>query len=94
MTDLYILQYNFERRKFAQELIAFDKWYEAGFSTKARSVLFADKENKPAEVPTEPFEYVSYGMFLVSYLTFEFLPGLSSLSAVSRRELVYNTTLQ
>ncbi|KAI0084010.1 FAD binding domain-containing protein [Irpex rosettiformis] len=38
--------YEFERRKFAQELISFDKWYEAGFSTKARSELFDDKEKK------------------------------------------------
>ncbi|KAI0818888.1 FAD binding domain-containing protein [Irpex lacteus] len=48
--------YDSERRKFAQELIAFDKWYEAGFSTKARSELFEDKEKKETAAPIEPFE--------------------------------------
>lgn len=32
-------QYEFERRIFAQELIAFDKWFSEGFSAKARAKL-------------------------------------------------------
>lgn len=49
-----VIQYEFERRKFAQELIAFDKWYEGGFSVKARMDVFKDKESKA--LPVEPFE--------------------------------------
>ncbi|KAI0818935.1 FAD binding domain-containing protein [Irpex lacteus] len=47
--------YEFERRKFAQELIAFDKWYEASFSTKARAEIFEGAE-EDIVAPVEPHE--------------------------------------
>lgn len=32
-----LLQYEFERRAVAQELIGFDKWFAEGFSSRARA---------------------------------------------------------
>lgn len=61
---LRVMQYEFERRKFAQELIAFDKWYEASFSTKARAEIFEGAE-EDIVAPVEPHEYVhTFTVFL------------------------------
>ena len=50
------LQYEFERRKFAQQLIEFDKWYEKGFSAKSRSELLRDKGQTVISIPESPWE--------------------------------------
>ncbi|EIM82041.1 uncharacterized protein STEHIDRAFT_103548 [Stereum hirsutum FP-91666 SS1] len=48
--DMSLLKtYEFERLKFAQDLIRFDGLYEAGFSVKARSELLKDKTKPPPE---------------------------------------------
>lgn len=46
-------QYEFERRKFAQELITFDKWFAAGFSAEARTEILTDSAD---EAKTEHWE--------------------------------------
>jgi phenol 2-monooxygenase len=48
--------YEHERRPVAQALIAFDKWYSAGFSAKARAEIFKDT---PAPGPLEGFRLSS-----------------------------------
>ncbi|EIM90606.1 uncharacterized protein STEHIDRAFT_49341 [Stereum hirsutum FP-91666 SS1] len=40
--------YELERRKFAQELIAFDRWYSAGFSAKARTGTLSNGKKAPS----------------------------------------------
>ncbi|KAI0092984.1 FAD binding domain-containing protein [Irpex rosettiformis] len=50
--DMALLKtYEFERRKFAQQLIDFDKWYESGFSAKNRSELLKNKGKSAASIP-------------------------------------------
>jgi phenol 2-monooxygenase len=39
------VQYEFERRVIAQELIAFDKWFAEGFSAKSRVRLAAEGDS-------------------------------------------------
>ncbi|KAI0693736.1 FAD binding domain-containing protein [Cytidiella melzeri] len=77
--DLPVLKtYEFERRKFAQELIAFDKWYEAGFSTKARSELFTEQEEKVT--PPEPFEAFLAFSGLTSGVGIQYEPSIITIS--------------
>ncbi|EKM48994.1 uncharacterized protein PHACADRAFT_202149 [Phanerochaete carnosa HHB-10118-sp] len=47
--------YEAERRTFAQELIAFDKWFAEGFSAKARAKLVEDGSDVVLPGPLEAF---------------------------------------
>ncbi|CAL1708745.1 unnamed protein product [Somion occarium] len=51
--------YEFERRSFALELIAFDKWFAEGFSAKARAKLIAEGNNVDLPGPLEAFRAFS-----------------------------------
>ena len=52
-----ISQYEAERRKYAKELIAFDKWYSEGFSVKSRARLM-EQLGSDVALPG-PFECVA-----------------------------------